>query len=286
MNWLEQIQWQHDLGVELRMMNNQLPLGRNTWYQQVLQSTVKDRRCVEIGFGAGLLSIMAVAAGAQHITAWEQDHNRYRLGQHIIQQLDLKDRITLKQGKYTAQQTPDPDVVVFHEIIGPNIWQEGMRDSLPLGTNLIVPGEYIMKFEILAVPDKQYYQSFFSTRTFDPGIDIDNKYITLVQDLIDRSPNLERQREWYKKYPVVDLADFYHINVNTIANLPGTYTAGIELPKLPNHRFILYPVSYIQHKSQRLFWSYYNPMLVPRGLSSVSVTQDFNTGEFLLLDTR
>ena len=286
MNWLDNIQWQRDLGVDLRMMNNQLPPNRNKWYFDVLTKTVAGKNCLEIGFGAGLLSIMALQAGADHITAWEVDNNRFLLGQHIINSLDLSSKISLYHGKYDCNTKPAPDVVVFHEIIGPNIWREGMRSSLPLGDNFIVPAEYIMQLEIIRVSEHDFIKKFFPERKFNPEIPVTTEYITLINSLIEQSPSVVYNRDWYNSFEVVDTVDFYNINVNTIKSIPVSYTAGITLPISNTDRFILYPKSSICHDGSMLFWSYYNPLLVPKFTRAVTITQNFTTGEFEMIDTR
>jgi hypothetical protein len=287
MKWLDNIQWQRDLGVDLRMMNNQAPPNRNQWYMTVLEETVKDKDCLEIGFGAGLLSLIALEVGARHITAWEADKYRYQLGCHIIKQLGLESKISLHQGKYNSTTKPKPDTVIFHEIIGPNIWQEGLRSSLPIGDNLIVPGQYVMDFEIFAITESQFQDHFYPYREFSPKVNINAEYIKLVNQLIEQSPNVVNNRTWYtsRMFNLVDKANFYDIDVNNIASIPQSYTAGVGLPVSNTDRFILYPKSSIRHNSHELFWSYYDPILVPKYARSVTITQNFDTGLFTVLDT-
>jgi len=282
MKWLDNIQWQRDIGVELKMMNNQAPPNRNTWYWEILQETVAGKTCLEIGFGAGLLSLMAIQAGANRIVAWESNRHRYQLGCHIIKQLGLESKIELHQGLYQATSKPAPDTVIIHEIIGPNIWNEGLRSSVPVGDNLIVPGEYKMTFDIICISEQEYENNFFPNRVFDPQVDVDKNYVSLINNLIQQTPEVIYDRNWYdsKQFKLVDQVEFYTLNVNNIKQIPKSFTAGINLPTSNTDRFILYPKSFIRHNNKEMFWSYYNPLLVPKFARSITVTQNFDSGEF------
>ena len=66
---------------------------RNHFYKKILKDT-KNKNCLEIGFGSGILSILALEAGANHIVAYEEDLETYQLGLEIIQSLNLENKIT------------------------------------------------------------------------------------------------------------------------------------------------------------------------------------------------
>ena len=88
-DFLKKINWLDHDGVYLSMIND---YGRNAFYQNALAESVKGKHCLEIGFGTGLLSIMAIEQGAKSVTAYESDDTRYLLGLKVIQTLGLEKR--------------------------------------------------------------------------------------------------------------------------------------------------------------------------------------------------
>ena len=66
MDYLRDIDWKNNDGVFLPMLND---FRRNWFYERTLSTSVRDQECVDIGFGTGLLSLIALKHGAKHITA-------------------------------------------------------------------------------------------------------------------------------------------------------------------------------------------------------------------------
>jgi predicted RNA methylase len=56
MDFLDRVDFENHDGVYLSMLND---VARNQFYDQVL-TQVRDHDCVEIGFGTGLLSMLAL----------------------------------------------------------------------------------------------------------------------------------------------------------------------------------------------------------------------------------
>jgi predicted RNA methylase len=86
MSMIDQIDFLNHDGVNRAMINDFM---RNQFYDNIFAETVKDQHCVDIGFGTGLLSILALKHGARSVTAYESDPARFELGQLIIQTLNL-----------------------------------------------------------------------------------------------------------------------------------------------------------------------------------------------------
>lgn len=187
MEFLKDINWKSDDGVFLPMIND---VARNVFYEQIIKPNVKDRNCVDIGFGTGLLSMIALKHGAKHVVAYEQDTVRYQLGQHIITELGLQDRIELYQQQYTWQTSLPKDSVVISETMGPGIWGEGLWYSIPR-----VPGRSFLPnnlfFQIELVPISQNFVEHVESRLpgmhsyFAPGIDVDCRFVELINNLIE-----------------------------------------------------------------------------------------------------
>ena len=159
---------------------------RNQFFDSVLKHHVRGRQCVDIGFGTGLLSMMALKHGADHVTAYENDQDRFELGQHIIASLGLEDRITLKLATYT-HQLQRKDTVTFSETVNGNLWGERLWSSLPRQSgSVFVPGSYWMEIMCIAVPDSFAHDVTLQNNDdvgFAPGIDIDPAFVNFINEL-------------------------------------------------------------------------------------------------------
>jgi len=205
------INWLSDDGVNLPMIND---VPRNLFYDRILSKSVRGKKCCDIGFGTGLLSLLAIKHGASSIIAYEKDPERFNLGQQIIEDLKLKNKINLQHRLASSQDIEKTDCdVVFHEIIHQSIWAEGLwriRPETP-GTKEYVPGEYF--FELYAAPiDDTTVDGFLngddSTEYFNPGVGIDTRFVDLINRFIlqndskkIRSPNIDDhliKLNWHK----------------------------------------------------------------------------------------
>lgn len=191
MDWIERIDWEMHDGVNLAMIND---ITRNQFYDKILRGNVKNKNCVDIGFGTGLLSVMALRHGAAHVTAYERDYNRFQLGQHVIQKLGLEDRITLINDSFRRgllRSLPDIDVV-FHEAVSRDIWGEFLWDSICDFDGLFLPSEY--RIEIHALPvTRRIAKGFLTHNTpgyFEPGVDVPNQFVKTINAVIKASTGL------------------------------------------------------------------------------------------------
>jgi hypothetical protein len=167
-------------------MINDVP--RNNFYNHILSQEVKNKKCLDIGFGTGLLSLLAIKNGAQHIIAYEKDANRVELGRHIIKELNLHNVIDLRHGLASWQEIVDSKCeVVFHEILHQCLWAEGVWHIRPQSPGLTyAPG--ILFFELYAQEISDSTVSGFlaggNSDYFNPGVDIDPKFINIINQII------------------------------------------------------------------------------------------------------
>lgn len=183
MDFLNKIDWyQHD-GVNLNMIND---FVRNQFYERILSRYVANQHCTDIGFGTGLLSMLALKHGARHIRAFESDHDRYQLGCEIIKQLKLADRIELINEHYDHNYRPTP--ITFTETVNGNLWWEGLWNSLPRDEkSTFLPGKYFLEMWAVEVPDSfacGIQQQEKVNRIFNPGVDIDLEFVRTVNELL------------------------------------------------------------------------------------------------------
>lgn len=185
MTFLENIDFYNHDGVNRGMINDFM---RNQFYENIFVNNVKDQHCVDIGFGTGLLSIIALKHGAKTVTAYEVNQARYHLGLSIINQLELDDRICLINKNFTQQDFDHHSEIttVFSETVNGNLWQEGLINSLPRKKGLnFLPGEYFLEIYACNIPEifAQGLVNFYENQGFSPGVDIDSKFVNLVNML-------------------------------------------------------------------------------------------------------
>ena len=291
---VQNINWQGDVGIHLDMLNNQVPRGRNQFYQKIILNHVKDKVCLDIGFGTGLLSIIALEAGASHIIAFESNYHRYNLGVYIIEQLGLQDRISLIKDKFTTTTDIDHYEVVLHEIFGPNLWNEGLFYALPLNNSLLLPGAIRMDFEMYVISLESYKKFYLPKRKFNPEITINSKFVNVVQTLIDQTPSKFFKQGMLAAGSIpnkkIDNQFFYQIDFNrrvltsnkgslTFETLPTQHSEVMDLQIDQDTVLMLYPHSSIEHDIHRLPWCYYDPLFVFE-TGRYHVQQHFVSGDF------
>ena len=169
----QKLRWDRDNGVYLPMIEDS---ARNQFYDNVFAKTVKNKNCIDVGFGTGLLSLLALKHGATHITAYECDYNRFQLGKHIISHLGLETKITLINKLFTPADAQSHHELLFHETIDPNLWSDGVFGILPTPVPIIpctyscdfylveiTPGEHekITNSTAIAAEDEEIWQNFY-----------------------------------------------------------------------------------------------------------------------------
>lgn len=184
MEFLNRIDWYNHDGVNRGMIND---FVRNQFYDRIISRYVKDRQCIDIGFGTGLLSMLAIKHGATHIQAYESDYDRYLLGCEIIQRLGLADKIELVNERYDRSYRHNR--VVFTETVNGNLWWEGLWNSLPEDPNqTFLPGQYFLEMWAVEIP-MQFAQGLCrpAAEGFSPGVDIDQRFVETVNQLSGRT---------------------------------------------------------------------------------------------------
>jgi len=187
MNWLKNIDFENHNGVYLPMIND---IGRNQFYDKIL-TEVCDQHCVEIGFGTGFLSMLALKHGAHSIVAYELDSDRYHLGCEVIKILKLQDCITLINQRYDHTCNHSASVI-FTETVDNNIWGEGLFNSIPRQPGKrFLPSQYFL--EIYAIPisvDIAHSLILANDKNqFAPGVDIDPRFVSYINLLLSKKYN-------------------------------------------------------------------------------------------------
>ena len=295
MDFLNCVDFENHDGVYLSMLND---VARNHFYDQVL-TEVCDQHCVEIGFGTGLLSMLALKHGARSIVAYESDPGRYRLGSEVIKLLKLQDRITLINQRYDYTCKHERQVV-FTETVDDNIWGEGLYNSLPrqLGKRFL-PGEYFL--EIYAVPISIEIASSLiqshEQHQFSPGVDVDAHFVSYINLLLSKKYKKPIKSKVSLPMGVTELTpmptyadwatnDTYAGRYVVDANAPfvdeSVRQLRVDTAKQP---VLIVPRTGMQHSSDRLYldtghWKPpANPAVINAPNSQVTVEHNLHTGK-------
>lgn len=185
MSFLSRIDWFNHDGVNFGMINDFM---RNQFYDRVLSRYVAGQRCTDIGFGTGLLSMLALKHGADHVRAFESDTDRYLLGCEIVRRLGLGNKIELINERYDNGYVTTP--ITFTETVNGNLWWEGLWNSLPSDEkSVFLPGEYFLEIWALVVPNS-FAQGLCvpgeSQAFFAPGVDLDTAFVSVVNNLANK----------------------------------------------------------------------------------------------------
>jgi hypothetical protein len=109
----------------LRMLSDK---GRLNFYQSIISHQVKGKTVLDIGAGTGILTWLAVNAGAEKVFAVERDEFMQELiGNFLAKEIDTGKVVLLKKDAthLTRQDLPISPEVVLHEIFAGNGVGEG-----------------------------------------------------------------------------------------------------------------------------------------------------------------
>jgi hypothetical protein len=204
MDFLDCVDFENHNGVYLPMIND---VARNQFYDSILHE-VQDQDCIEIGFGTGFLSMLALKHGARSIVAYESDSDRYRLGCEVIKLLKLQDRITLLNQQYT-HDCKHPATVIFTETVDDNIWGEGIYNSFPRHPGKkFLPGQYFLKLHAIPI-STAFAMSLMQSHKknyFAPGVDVDTKFVSYINLLLAKKYNNPINTQLELPTGVIDLS--------------------------------------------------------------------------------
>jgi len=107
---------------------------RNNWYYKQIKIACKDKVCLDIGTGSGILSLFALHSGATHV--YMVDHNKEccELAQNVMQQANIdKSRYTIINAEFSdvLKELPNIDVVISELICG-NLFEINLEEIYKL----------------------------------------------------------------------------------------------------------------------------------------------------------
>ncbi|MGB1548324.1 MAG: tetratricopeptide repeat protein, partial [Alphaproteobacteria bacterium] len=128
------------------MMNDEI---RNDAYDRAIREAVKGKTVLDIGAGAGLLSMMAARADARHVYACETVAPIAEMAGRIVERNNLADRITIlpkhSYGLKIGEDLPEAADVMVTELLNAGFLGEGILQVIQHArANLLKPDATII----------------------------------------------------------------------------------------------------------------------------------------------
>ena len=272
---------------------------RNRFYKKILKDT-KNKNCLEIGFGSGILSILALEAGANHIVAYEEDLETYQLGLEIIQSLNLENKIELIGQQFRPDNIHRHKNIdyIFTETINHTLFGESMLKAVSGPLPEILPNIYFL--EVYAVPVSNNYAKRLinsDTTVCNPGLEITEKFSATINKILNKTEvQLEEGLHGItidNIHQVLDACEIssmlpvktYNIDINKPVIQAGV-DWNIELENGSNYLFIFRTgISYKDHKLYTDIcdnWgTFAQYALIINANNSFRIEQNFADGNFI-----
>jgi hypothetical protein len=267
---------------------------RNQFYDHILKEC-KNKRCVDVGSGSGLLAFIALKHGAEHVTCFEQNPKSAAHIEAVARHMKLSKKITVINKEFIASNYHSYNLkdidIIFHEVIGSYIWNESMYSAFDVPLPIrILPSHYDIQFSILNLTEDQYNElinlevSPALSQPFNLGIDLPSQFSDYYQDVIKSTSYLYHSPTHIlniEKYAFNVLKSFYELNQMHVI---GTHRFDINNPehyekrrviqfKLPQtddpYLIVIHPFFYCSQdlvfdfKTISAFTGYYRPVIVP-----------------------
>ena len=185
------IDFMSDDGVFMPMLND---TGRNQFYKQALDLSAQDKIVCDIGAGTGLLSVLALQAGAKHVIAVEKNADRFEYLNQNLRKLGLENLIETRQIDFL-----DSDIqadVYVSETINTQIFGE---DILRLSNHAVdrggqfIPSGFRVWAEVyqdhpVFILDLSRNESY----EFDPGIAVGLNFVDQVNQDFAQQYDLQK----------------------------------------------------------------------------------------------
>ncbi len=274
---------------------------RNRFYKTILQDT-KDKICLEIGFGSGILSILAVEAGAKHIVAYEEDLETYDLGTKVITELNLQDKITLIGERFESNKISNHDNIdyIFTETINHTLWGESLLNVIDHTLPEIIPNKYFLEVHAIEISNNYAKRLLTDDNSIcNPGIAIDDKFSKTINKILNKkeielTPGLHGLT-FHNLNQVLDVCNIhdripeqsYTIDINQPISLETKIDWNIDLESTKNYLFIFR--TGMEYKEHKLYtdvcdnWGQFAQYAIVINADNVfRIQQNFNDGNFIL----
>lgn len=185
--------WLSDDGIFMPMIND---TGRNIFYKACIDSVAKDKVICDIGAGTGLLSMLAIQAGAKKVIAVEQDLARYEFAKKNFERLNLQDRVEVIHANYLDTNI-EADYFVT-ETFGNGIFEENILSIAEHKKRFhgkLIPGQVEVFVKIYqSHPIFPVVQVDSDASVFQPDISIDSRFSDLISSEFKKVHNISNIR--------------------------------------------------------------------------------------------
>jgi 16S rRNA G966 N2-methylase RsmD len=270
---------------------------RNAFYEHMISHECPGKICYDIGAGNGLLTILALKHGAQHVYAFERDVATAEFFQNIIYGLNLQDKVTLIEddfalSKLSSYNIAAPNVIMHYLRHGSDYLNDGgVLDAFDTVTNDIefLPGYYGIEIREVAINDKVYLDLLAKNNNFsklETGIsgitDFENLYTEFVNkfyeiDLrIALPPHLESLVVSNSKFLASCYVDIKNqaIELNTDTN-SYTFSFPLIVPSVQvptkNEKSIIICDFYVKYKEKKVSYVGSNYLLKSSASKNVEI---------------
>ncbi len=207
-----------------KMIND---VDRNKFYDQMIQSLVADKVCCDIGFGSGILTMMAVKHGAKKVHAFEQDPATFDFGKAVIEKMGYADKVEFHNKRWNRKDPAYSYDIILHEILMRSVWGEGLYDVYKQNWKRvgdIHPSQVAV--EIMACDDADYTQ-FGEAKPIDynTGIDYLSSYEKCWHELMS-------SEEYFSFWPYNSQVNRKHILESFVSKI-GEYSFDLNKDTIP-----------------------------------------------------
>lgn len=179
-------------GLGIKMINDKV---RNRFYDQLLKEC-GGKKCIEVGGGSGLLTLLALKHGAEHIVCFEMEVKVCEVLKDVVEHCGYNDKVTIINEKFKSSSIEKYNLqnydLIFHELFGDNIWNDlgwpirstfDRRIDIPIIPNLCINDFYI--FDVKEESVSRINNLTQKIPEFNPGVDIELKFIEYYNKCIE-----------------------------------------------------------------------------------------------------
>jgi hypothetical protein len=270
---------------------------RNQFYDKMLKQC-KDKYCVDVGSGSGLLAFLAIKHGAKFVTCFEQNKKSSKHIRTVAEKMGIGDKIRVINNEFMASKWAQYNLgnvdIIFHELVGSYIWNDmiGNAFNVPIPNVRILPDKYEIKCSIVPLSEAGYKTICDIHRgrvpqkiSLNPQIKIHEEYLNYYNDLLneelytvlDTACRLSRMPDVADITPLMSSlhSKAVHYHTSTIdLNDPKSYdkenrSFSFNLPNTNNpylilfHPFLISKRTVLDFKDSTSFSGYRTPIIIP-----------------------
>ncbi len=217
-------------GLDYTMISD---VERNKFYDSMIENIVKDKIVCDIGFGSGILTMMALHHGAKKVYAFEQDAATFDFGKALIERMGYSDKVEFLNKKWERRNPSVQYGIILHELFMRSMWGEGLKEIANSNKGFV--GDifpHLLTCKIVCTTSIVDSSSFGNAKI--PQVNTGIEYLDTMNENIS---DLLSSPEYYAFYPNQhDLKDFTHylgeysININK-ETVPDIIQVEVDVPE-------------------------------------------------------